>query len=212
MKFNLHTLLLLLVIILLSILIYLITKKENNSFSNNSTQTPDETEIVVSSDTKTADIVVTPLPEKETKSLKVYTDSERGFSVEYPDNIKPENMQSGEVTFTVWGPTQAEDTEFYDGILISFQSISFDGLDLKERVEEEREMLADLYGEPLSEIDPITIDGQEGYIYNDHIAQYIYVPQAGQRYLYIVNMTKDPGNMGYKDTVYKMIESIKILE
>ena len=71
-------------------------------------------------------------------------------------------------------------------------------------------MLIDIHGESLSKIDPIIIDGRQGYIFNDQMAQYIYVPQAGDRYLYIVNMTADPGDIGYKDTVFKMIESVKI--
>lgn len=153
-----------------------------------------------------------PTPSSENKNAtQLFTDKERAFSIEYPDYLKPEQMPSGELAFILWGPTQAENTEFFDGINISFQSLPIDGLTLTDRVEEEREMLISIYGNTLSKIDPITIDNAKGYIFNDHMAQYIYLPQNNQRYLYIVNMSADPNNLGYKETVYKMIESIKIL-
>lgn len=149
--------------------------------------------------------------ESKNSDLILYEDKDRGFSIMHPFDLIPENMQSGELAFILWGPTQAEDTEFFDGINISFQSIPSDGLNLKDRVEEEREMLIDIYGQDVSNIDPIIIDNKNGYIFNDHMAQYIYLPQENDKYLYIVNMTADPSNLGYKDTVYKMIESIKVL-
>ncbi len=140
-----------------------------------------------------------------------YQDLERGFSLMHPEYLKPEEMQSGEVAFILVGPTQGKETEFYDGISLSFQLLPLEGQDLENRVKEERDMFMDIYGVEPSKMDPITIDNRQGYIFNDNMAQYIYIPTSEGSYLFVVNMTFDPGNLGYKDVAYKMIESIKIL-
>lgn len=207
-----------LIIFVLAISIILILLLiNNNSFSNvpqiiNKEITQSENKIEQQTDKEIVIENEKPAPSPENKNtLQLFTDKERAFSIQHPDYLRPEQMPSGELVFIFWGPTQAKDTEFFDGINISFQSLPMDGLALTDWIEEEREMLISIYGDTLSKIDPITIDNAKGYIFNNHMAQYIYLPQNNQRYLYIVNMSADPGNLGYKETVYKMIESIKIL-
>lgn len=143
----------------------------------------------------------------------IYENREYGFSLEHPQDLFPEILQDGTIAFVLWGPTQAEDTEFYDGINLNFLSFPLDGRSLMDIVEENRNNLILAYGEgEVSQIDLLMIDGQEGYIFNDYMAQYIYIPQGNDKYLEIFNATADPGELGYKETVFEMIESVKILE
>ncbi len=43
---------------------------------------------------------------------KTYTNKELGFTLEYPEGVKPETYNDGTLVLSQWGPTQKEDTEF----------------------------------------------------------------------------------------------------
>lgn len=203
----------------LALIYYLYPKFFNkNSFENKQSSIKTTTASSTPAALNTG-IVATPInspsinSESETSDSILYEDKDRGFSLTHPAILAPEVLGDGAVAFTLFGPTQAQDTEFFDGINLSFMQNLTGGEDFYSLVKQSRQNLADIYGEDVvSQIDPIEIAGRSGFIFNDHMAQYIYVSQGKEKYLEILNMTADPENLGYKQTAFEMIESLKILE
>ena len=140
-----------------------------------------------------------------------YQDLDRQFSILYPPYLSPNQLPDGTVTFELWGPTQAENTEFYDGISVNIQSLYANNYNLKLIAEAEKNMLIDIYGETVSDIQTISVDSQTSYTFNDHMAQYIFIPQSTDKYLFIVNLSADPGQLDYQQIAQDMINSIQIL-
>lgn len=178
--------------------------------------------LYISKNNRTPDITLEDSPEPK-QSIKVenveitdtyvlYENLDKKFSVLHPDYITPEDFPDGYTAFVIEGPTQKADTEFFDGMVVSFISSPLGDRSLEEFARENRDMLIDIQGEVVSGISNININGKNGLVFSDPVAQYIYLPQNNNYYLEVVNMTADPGNLGYKEISYKIIESILILD
>lgn len=149
-----------------------------------------------------------------TASWQTYLNSELGFSLKYPTEVKvSEDIVNNSVYFSQVGPTQKEGTEFFDGISISLKTGSLGGLTLKEFVDNVGK------NDPVSEVifgpEVTTVAGLAAYklrIRGLGEFDYYYFQKGTSGYLEMVNNTLDPGNQGFLQTASLMTESLKILE
>ncbi|MBW6441823.1 hypothetical protein K0B04_02860 [Patescibacteria group bacterium] len=152
------------------------------------------------------------IDEELEESLSTYNDTENGFSFNYPNYLKPEAQQDGSLWLGMYGPTQATQTEFYDGISVGFQVFPLENQNLRNVVENKRLLFADLYGDEVSEISNIDLGVVSGYSFSDSVGKYMYVQLNSEKYLEIVNTTSDPGNLGYHKVASEIVESVKVLK
>lgn len=148
----------------------------------------------------------------EMANWNTYTDKSLGFSLKHPNNIKPETYNDGIFVLSLWGPTQKEDTEFFDGISISITKKPLAGKTLVEVVEEYRKGSEEIAGEKINPASPTIIGGVAGLTYQAMNNDYYFIPYQSDSYLEILNLTADPGALGYLDTATKILESITIIQ
>jgi hypothetical protein len=146
----------------------------------------------------------------ETSNWKTYTDKNLGFTVKHPENVKPENYKDGTFVLSLWGPKQTEDTEFFDGIDISIARKPLAGKTLTAVVEENRTGSAEIAGETISPATQITLGGVNGLTYKAMNNDYYFLPLANGFYLEILNLSADPGNLGYLNTATIILKSLEI--
>jgi hypothetical protein len=152
----------------------------------------------------------TAVTDTETASWKMYKNENFGFSIKYPSNLKPEDLGDGSIVFQLWGKTQSNDTEFYDGVNISFTKKALEGKSLENIVEENRTGSKEVWGNAeVSEKKPTGWGGYNGYMYQAGGHKYFYLIQDSQNYLEILNLSGDPGNLGYIKTSEKIISSLQ---
>lgn len=165
----------------------------------------------------TATPLPTPTPEPTptpgpTADWKTHTNTECGFSIKYPSELTVDETR-GCVHFSLWGPTQKTDTEFYDGISLLFDSGQLGNKTLKQLVDEEVAMFQDV-GEVLIPPAATTIAGVSGYTFKASglgVFTYFYVSPKPGAYLEIVDSTVDPTGKGFQKTVDLMLSTLKFL-
>ncbi len=160
-----------------------------------------------------ADLSPSPTPNPEIEGWETFSSEEIGFSIEYPSDINISRMEDT-VVMTKQGPTQRQNTEFYDGISLSFSSGPLGERSLREFAEEEaigyrQQPVVD----EVSNLRFVTINDISGYSF-DVVSlgerTYIYLPQGEDRYLQIINATVDPANQGFSETVNLMFSTLRI--
>lgn len=147
----------------------------------------------------------------ETANWRIYTDKQMGFIIKYPENVKPENYKDGTFVLSLWGPTQEEDVEFYDGIDISIARKPLAGRTLAAVVEENRTGSAEVAGETISPVTQVTLGGITGLTYKAMNNDYYFLPVASGYYFEILDLSADPGNLGYLTTAAKILETFQII-
>jgi hypothetical protein len=162
-------------------------------------------------------VVVTPSPIEIVKLASptpaddwlTYVDKEKGFLIKHPKDLKPEMLADGDIVITKWGPTQKEQTEFFDGINLAFRTEPLEDNNLMKTIESKKKMNEEIYGEK-NEIKKIIVNGQDGLSLESSGWNFIYLPRPNGWYLEVLNMSQDPGNLGFETLTLKMIETIKI--
>ena len=160
-----------------------------------------------------------PTPQEEadpTADWELYTSRELGFSLKYPAEVEVEEDDVNKtVLFTVLGPTQAEGTEFFDGISLSVSTGSLGGKTLASFVAEDVVDESDGISEIVSGPEQVEIAGLSGYKLRvsglGEFDYYFFLKPDGD-YLRIVNSSYDPAGRGYLETVETMLGTLKLLE
>ncbi len=147
----------------------------------------------------------------ETTNWKTYTDNQMGFAIKYPENVKPENYKDGTFVLSLWGPTQKEDTEFNDGVQISVVKKPLSGRTLSVIVEEERKGSEEIAGKKIAQAKSATLGGVTGLSYEAMDNIYYFLPIKSDSYLEILNLSGDPGNLGYLSIAQRILESLQII-
>jgi hypothetical protein len=163
--------------------------------------------------------VVTPIPTMPTPTpeptgdWKTHTNAKCGFTIKYPPELSVDENR-GCVHFSLWGPTQKTETEFYDGISLLFDSGQLGNKTLKELIEEEAAVFQDV-GEVLIPPTQTTIAGVSGYTFKARglgVFTYFYVSHKSGVYLEIVDSTVDPTGKGFQKTVDLILSTLKFLK
>jgi hypothetical protein len=128
-----------------------------------------------------------------------YSSSDGVYTFKYPQNFSLSEEDAVRVSF--WGTTQRAQTEFYDGVMLTFFSpFQLEGMSLSEYVDQEVEG-SEENADILEQKDAIKIGDLEGYTYTARglgVHQNIYLQSPGKDWaIEIVNSTRDPADQGY---------------
>jgi hypothetical protein len=149
-----------------------------------------------------------------------------GFAISHPFEMDVETVDGGPeaidgaINFSVWGPTQARDTEFFDGISVTIQKESMDDLGASASArnyaglshEHDRNMpVTDSITEP----EEITINGRAGYTYTvTSIGIYTHIfldHEEENMVLHIIYTAPDPTGQGFEEVVDNMLETLTLI-
>lgn len=169
---------------------------------------------------KTGPNITTPISTPEASipvDWKTYTSTTGStFSVSYPPEVTLQEQGDGRVAFYMWGPTQVEGTEIFDGLSVALVSGSHPEVSLLEYVEDQWATgKSDPIYQYISDIKEVTIAGLSGYEYSGSALgdyRFIYLPLKNYEHLEIVILTEDPGLLGFDDIVENMLSTIKVNE
>ncbi len=145
------------------------------------------------------------------EEVRTYNNESMGFSVEYPSELILIEHEEGSVSFSLIGPMQGENTEFFDGVLVGFSLIEKQGMSFEKVVETDRQEYLDV-GDQVSGITDIMIKNKNGLKFSDSRGEYLYIDISKENILQVINLTVDPGNYGYKQLAEQVIESIRITD
>jgi len=161
-----------------------------------------------------------PTAVKVSDSLTEYKNTRWGFTMTYPKDLMVETADDGKIAITKWGPTQKENTEFFDGISIVIDQgqigTNKNLLDLiNSDIEQEKEQLVPDY-KMIEQPSPFITWYKTGgltYRFQDSFGQTTkyYLPLNTDKFLILMVRVMDPTNLGFESAATKIVESIKIL-
>ena len=136
------------------------------------------------------------------------------YTFKYPKDINL--IEEDGYHLSLWGPTQKPETEFYDGISISFSKpTKLAGQTLDEYVDKKIEYNKDLE-EIVAPKRSVNINGISGITYTASglgTVQYIFVKVPNEdSVIEIINGTKDPTGAGYDSIATSIIDSISFVD
>lgn len=141
-----------------------------------------------------------------------YNNSEMGFKVMLPLDIKTSKNLDGTISLSMWGPTQKTATELFDGFSININQGSLGAnKDLKSLIEadivQKKEQLA-----PDFKITKNIVETKGGYSFQTQeqfgLVDYVYLSQSGDKFLLISIIQRDPGNQGFDKIISNIISGI----
>lgn len=164
----------------------------------------------------------TPQPEAdhpldETANWLTLPNKDVCYTFKYPKDITfQERKEENIIHLSLWGPTQEKDTEFYDGISLSFSlPLQIGNTSLKDYVDSKIEE-SKQFGEILKPRSEITVNGIKGYTYTSEglgIFQNIYLQSPDKTCtVEITNATNDPTNQGFQETVNKILATFNFIK
>jgi hypothetical protein len=139
------------------------------------------------------------------------------YSFMYPPDVELKEQGGGIVTLSKWGPTQKADTEFFDGISISFRVLNLPNTTLQDYIQSQIDEIK-LAG--MAEVtdgpNPITINNYSGLTYTTvglGTHKTIVIQSAGgTSFVEITDSTVDPGNLGFSDTADKILNTFEFID
>lgn len=128
-------------------------------------------------------------------------------------SILPENT----LVLTQYGPTQADNTEFYDGISLTIKSSSLENESLISYIERRVSEVLSSGGEITSAIQETTIAEYPGYTFtatNLLPFKMIFLQSSptSQTFIEITDSSLDPGSLGFDATVIEILETVEMME
>jgi len=193
---------LLILIILVGLVGYYIGN--NNKIVKNENKVILPTAAIINEATK----VIEPTTIKQ--ELLSYENKEKGFLLKYPKSVVFKENEDKSISFEIWGPSQKEDTEFYDGLAISLKALPLKGKTILEIVNENIKGSEEVWGETIDQAEKAILGGVEGLTYKAGNHQYYYLPLKNNLYLELLNFTQDPSNQGYIKMAEIIINSLII--
>lgn len=141
---------------------------------------------------------------------------EHHFSLSYPPGIEPETHPDGVVNFSQWGPTQKANTEFYDGLSLSFTSglYSQESLGLFVQLEADK-LLDEPVVEKVGPVEPVNLGPYSGWQFEITVMgtrTNLYLPAGPGRFLKITNATQDPTGQGFQQTVGQILKTLSLTQ
>jgi len=152
-----------------------------------------------------------------TENWKTFTSPET-FSFKYPLDAKVQE-NSGLVSLSLWGPTQKEGTEFYDGIALSFKIGNLSkGKSLKIVADDSLKALTQSGDvKTIESVVPYKLGNSEGYTFTVELlgqSTYLYLqdPLMDSRYVEITEMVVDPTKKGFAETKDLILSTFMFIE
>ncbi len=150
----------------------------------------------------------------DTTNWKRYTSSNLGFSIKYPAEVTLEEKDNL-VLVSFWGPTQKANTEFYDGINLSFTSGSLKDKTLKEFADSGVEQTKLNGGVIVKPLLPFVLNGISGYAYQGGSQgrfTRIYLTSGRNQYFMISDGTVDPTEKGFQKITDQILSTFKFTQ
>ncbi len=163
----------------------------------------------------TVTMVPSPVPTVDIMSgWSAYSDNDSCYTFKYPKEVVFK-MQGDIRHLSLFGPTQKQDTEFFDGISVSFSApmvINTTLLDyVDSKIEESKQ-----FGEILKPREQIVVNGITGYTYTTEglgVFKNIYLQSMDKSCtVEITDATVDPTSQGYQEIVDKILTSFKFVK
>lgn len=145
---------------------------------------------------------------------KVYTDQDKGLSINYPPEMTL-MKEAGGIKFLFLGPTQRTGTELYDGIIFYVFKESYNQNTLKEFVEVQLEEEKKFEVTVTKELENWSFSGFNGYSYEIQglgVFTYIFIDAGPGKTIKITYLAPDPKNQGFQQTVNTMISTLKFID
>lgn len=150
-----------------------------------------------------------------TDSWQQYVDPEIGFEISYPSEMQVEEVEMDGINFSMWGPTQVANTEFFDGISLTIREIDTSNFQsLRSFVENKmneqfvnpieshptRREIAEREAWTFKAVGEINIE-----------STYVYVRKSDSTALEIIYTAPDPEEQGFQETVDTMLSSLRVI-
>ncbi len=152
--------------------------------------------------------------EKPAVKSESYTDILLGISFEYPNDMKLDD-RDGSLRVYKWGPSQAEGTELYDGIVVSFMKADNpDNLELADFVNAELENELAFEAEVVKPVTETVHGGLNGYEYTTISlgkSTSFYASNSAGEIIRISYFVEDPLNEGFEDILNGILESLRYI-
>ena len=152
--------------------------------------------------------------EKPATKVETYTDILLGITFDYPNDMEI-NDKDGGLRVYKWGPSQAEGTELYDGVVLSFMKVDNpDKLDLEAFAKLELENEIVFESEVVKPLEAITHGLIPGYEFTTlglgESTSFYFINSAGEmiRASYFV---EDPLAQGFDEILNNILESLKTI-
>lgn len=160
------------------------------------------------------DIPVEGMDEPEEPTLETYTDENLGVSLSFPSDME---IQEEDDWFRVykWGPTQMEDTEFYDGIVVLFmKEDNPENLEVEALAQQVLESELELNGEVINPVTKISYGQLVGYEFTilsfGESSSFFFENNAGD-VIRIAHSVEDPENQGFNTKLIQILQSLKTI-
>jgi len=137
-----------------------------------------------------------------------------GFQMDHPAEMIVRNT-GGQINFSVWGSTQTEGTELFDGISLTILRSPYEQETLREAVEAQRQSDLSLGISSIDEVEEYILSGMTGYYYVGEglgIFTNIFIDLGGKEALVVSYSVPDPGNLGFQQTVNTMLSTLKLIK
>lgn len=154
--------------------------------------------------------------EVETEGIR-FSDPHNRYTLIYPnDYIQDVQKVNGIVRFYKYGPTQQEDTELYDGVIVTIQTIDLKNENLNEYVDNQIAQTSQNGVAEITESKSKTIvNGYPGYTYSTRSigeAKNIFLQQNDSSFaVWITTIVADPGNIGFQSDVDSILNTFTFL-
>jgi len=148
--------------------------------------------------------IADPTADWETYSNEIY-------QIKYPKDIKLKQAENS-ISLTKMGPSQKEDTEFYDGISLSFTVLPLGELTLEEYVDKQLKEGMELFDviEGKKEASINNIPGFGYAVQGLGIHKYLLVQRSDQ-VIIIGDNTQDPADQGFAKTVDEILKTFQLI-
>lgn len=147
------------------------------------------------------------------ENWKTYTSEKHGFTIKHPEDVLVRDVGTDGVNFFKVEPSQAQNTEFYDGISLTINSSQLFGK-LQDIAGQKMNEFAQ-HGEIVLTLQPIRVGALSGYTFKGEgvgKVTYIFLPKGPEQYIQIVDATQDPKNLGFNQVVTTMLSSITVTQ
>lgn len=147
----------------------------------------------------------------EVSEMNWKTFSNAYLSLRYPPDVNMMEKEASEIVLQKWGPTQKADTEFYDGISISFQPFELPVTAeayAKMKIEEiERNGI----GEISESLKPIQVGAYSGVTFSvAGLGNYrsVVLKAPNDMIILITDSSNDPGQLGFSQVVNQILTTV----
>lgn len=142
-----------------------------------------------------------------------YSNPDIGFMIKHDPDLQLAVRGKTDVSFYKWGPTQAEGTEVYDGMTISFRRTSVDGSSVEAYTNEQIDLFKQV-GEITEPLHDTKVNGIPAKSFRaSSLGDFtiIFVPLDAKTIIEIGYLAPDPGNLGFQNTIDKILSTFTLV-